>query len=75
MGKRGNLHIGLIATVIPLKLFLDLVPSSCAAKCFHSRCVNVFVLDENACKASWLVHLSKVAFFWTFSGFPKPVII
>ena len=28
--------------------------------CYHARCVDVFVEDENACKAAWAVHVSKI---------------
>lgn len=29
-------------------------------RCYHARCVDVFVEDENACEAAWAVHVSKI---------------
>ena len=28
--------------------------------CYHARCVDVFVEDENACEAAWAVHVCKI---------------
>ena len=34
-------------------------------ECYHGCCVDVFVDDKNACKATWAVHASKIRVtFW-----------
>jgi len=59
--RRVYPHRGVILKVIPLKLFLDMVPSAFADNVVTVRCVRVFVeADEHAFKAAWVVHVSKI---------------
>ena len=54
-------HIGFFLQVIPLKLFLNMVPSSSVDNVTTHVSIDVFMENENESKATWAVHVNKIS--------------
>jgi len=50
-------YVGLIPTVIILKLFLDIVLSSLGVR-HHWCCVDAFMEYKNACRSVWALYVT-----------------
>ena len=57
MKGRDPSYAALILKEIPLKLFVD---HHLFCRCYHARCMDVFVEDKYACKVARAVYVRKL---------------
>jgi len=62
--------IGLLPKVLPSQVIFRNGAQFCRGQCYHARCVDFFLEDENPCKAAWAVMLlSKIRVTTTTTSF------